>query len=156
MSEYPPKKLDLDLTEGETTEKPLGLDLSNETATKESLDAAESVAKVEAVKAYMEANRRKVAEAEARREVEKRLGIKTFTDVVPDTPNAIEEVVLQTGGNQDAVRRYEEQRAEAQNTEANPFTPNVTDLEEMRAARAKQAEEDAETRDMLEKMRKTA
>ena len=121
MSEYPPKKLDLDLTEGETTEKPLGLDLSNETATKESLDAAESVAKVEAVKAYMEANRRKVAEAEARREVEKRLGIKTFTDVVPDTPNAIEEVVLQTGGNEDAVRRDEEERAEAPKTEGKPL-----------------------------------
>ena len=60
------------------------------------------------------------------------------------------------GGNEDAVRRYEEQRAEAQNTEANPFTPNVTDMQEVLAARAQEAKEKAEMKEALEKLRKAA
>ncbi|OGG64776.1 hypothetical protein A3C94_03035 [Candidatus Kaiserbacteria bacterium RIFCSPHIGHO2_02_FULL_55_17] len=139
MSEHPPKKLDLDLSNEETIQKStvesgskLDLDLSNEETVKNSLDVATRVAE------------QKERDEAVRQEILERLGVD------------VEATMLETGRNEAAVRQYEEQRAEEKNKEAVPFTPNVTDLEEMRAARAKQAEEDAETRDMLEKMRKTA
>ena len=139
MNEGFPKKLDLDLSNKETIQKStvesgskLDLDLSNEETAKNSLDVAARVAE------------QKERDEAARQEILERLGVD------------VEATILETGKNKAAVRQYEEQRAEEKNKEAVPFTPNVTDIEEVFAARAKKAKEMAEIKEALEKLRKTA
>lgn len=147
MSEYPPKKLDLDLTEDETVEKPLDLDLSNETATTKSLDAAESAAKLEAVEAYLKENRRKVAEAVAQQEEQDAAKQALKERLAKLAGRNADELFVQSGQPKSNVLEFT-QKAPAQ--ESNPLTAESFDIEAVRAAQ--KAEQEQKEKDAAEIM----